>query len=318
MRFVYKVGVVILLASFFLMSHNAFAVDTTIDISNYEVISNAVTLNVNCKFNAGALDVTNAGICGGTVVPAPSGGYYQLQRIYSNNTYTFQPGDIVEFDLLVYTTYGTNSQYSMQNANIINYPFRVLSIKEMADSELPQIYQNDLNFSLRNSVFYVYHYELIYVGPNNGQYSIGWNSGYSSLFQYFGDYYFRFVNYIQYRPSDETQVNKEQREATEEAVQESEDTAQDNSSSGQTTNLIGAFQSFVTALTNLSASNCNVTLAWPSSLGGNMQVNICQNKDYAGNIISVFGSLTLIVFYIPFSLKLLSMIYNEIRSFTNG
>ena len=85
-----------------------------------------------------------------------------------------------------------------------------------------------------------------------------------------------------------------------------------------TTNLIGVLSSFVSALSGLSATDCNLTLDFPSYAGGTRVVNICQNKDKAGNLISVFSSLTLIVFYVPLAIKLLTMIYNEIRSFTNG
>lgn len=91
-----------------------------------------------------------------------------------------------------------------------------------------------------------------------------------------------------------------------------------NTENSASTNLIGAFSSFVNALTSVQSGNCNITLAFPSYAGGSRVVNICQNKDKAGNLISVFSSLTLIVFYIPLAIRLLTMIYNEIRSFTNG
>lgn len=85
------------------------------------------------------------------------------------------------------------------------------------------------------------------------------------------------------------------------------------------TNLIGLFQSFISALTNITqANNCNLSLEFPSYAGGTVNVNVCQNKDKGGNLVAIFSSLTLIIFYIPLALKLLSMIYNEIRSFTNG
>lgn len=91
-----------------------------------------------------------------------------------------------------------------------------------------------------------------------------------------------------------------------------------NTENQASTNLIGAFSSFVNALTNIQTGNCNITLAFPAYAGGSQTVNICQNKDKAGNLISVFSSLTLIVFYVPLAIRLLTMIYNEIRSFTNG
>lgn len=116
----------------------------------------------------------------------------------------------------------------------------------------------------------------------------------------------------------------QQQQAEEDAVDNIEEqTPSDISSSGNTenqasTNLIGAFSNFVSALTNIQTGNCNITLGFPDYAGGSRTVNICQNKDKAGNLISVFSSLTLIVFYIPLAIRLLTMIYNEIRSYTNG
>jgi hypothetical protein len=117
---------------------------------------------------------------------------------------------------------------------------------------------------------------------------------------------------------------EEQQSKEDEAVQNIENqTPQDISSSGNTenqasSNLIDLIRSFVSALTSINTGNCDITLDFPSYAGGSRTVNICQNKDKAGNLISVFSSLTLIVFYIPLAIKLLTMIYNEIRSFTNG
>lgn len=111
---------------------------------------------------------------------------------------------------------------------------------------------------------------------------------------------------------------RQEKEDVQDASDNSETTAENNSENAQTDNIINVFGSFVSALSSLQPTNCNVTLQWPSSLGGNMTVNVCQNKDKAGSLISIFGSITLLVFYLPLALKLLSMIYNEIRSFTNG
>lgn len=112
--------------------------------------------------------------------------------------------------------------------------------------------------------------------------------------------------------------NEEEQEAVQDASDAADTAANENSSNQSTTNLIGVISNFISAITNFSGSDCNITLAFPSYAGGSMTVNVCQNKDKAGNIISVFTSLSLIVFYLPLAFKLLSMIYNEIRSFTNG
>lgn len=91
-----------------------------------------------------------------------------------------------------------------------------------------------------------------------------------------------------------------------------------NATNEQTTNIIGIISSFLSAITNFSAGSCELPLDFPSYAGGQMTVNVCQNRDRGGNLISLFTSLTLIMFYLPLAFKLLSMIYNEIRSFTNG
>lgn len=85
-----------------------------------------------------------------------------------------------------------------------------------------------------------------------------------------------------------------------------------------TTNLIGVFSSLLNELGNFQASSCVLVLPLPNFIGGQTSVNICQGKDVFGNLITLIGSLTMICFYIPLALVLVKMIYNEIRSFTNG
>ena len=303
----------------FVMSHNAFAVDTIIDISNYDVISNAVTLNVNCKFNTGALDKTNVGVCGG--LPSdpsqlPSGGFIVMQRFYSNNSYTFKNGDIIEFDLLVFTdTPGANnSQFSMQNANIINYPFRVLSIKDVnthAMSDLDK-YTNGTYFDTYN-LYKVYHYELIYVGPDNGSYQLGWNSGYATLFQYFGTFNFRMVNYIQYRPGAQSQINKEQQEAAEDAAADSQTSgsSSQNDATSATSSLISVITSGIGAITSASASNCVINADMGNFDMGS--IDLCANP--VPTFMQVIGSIIAALVVLPLVIVLFNRFIAIIGSF---
>lgn len=85
-----------------------------------------------------------------------------------------------------------------------------------------------------------------------------------------------------------------------------------------TTNLIGVLSSFLTQLQSFQPTNCNLSLPFPQFIGGTQTVNICQGKDVLGNFITIIGTLAMVTFYIPLALVLLKMIYNEIRSFTNG
>ena len=85
-----------------------------------------------------------------------------------------------------------------------------------------------------------------------------------------------------------------------------------------TSSLLDTLGSFLTAISNLSATNCEVVLAFPAFAGGSQTVNICQNKEYTGNIVSIAGSIILVLFYLPVAFMLVNKIYSEIRSFTNG
>ena len=308
MRFVSKIGIVTLFASFFLMSHNASAATVTYNLNDYNTVHFYPQVKVACQFtdvnNAQVSYPTNVDACGyGTI---SRGDVWKLRRFYSYNSCPVESGDIVEFYVLARSpndssTWSFNPGAIDTGSNL----YYMMDYQQMATN----------NFDIDSVYYSIFRFTFKVLSTGN------WNFGFINANDYFiyqGKVDFSIFNISVYRKKTENDINKEQADATQEAANNSNTTAQGNSSNGQTTNLIGVFQNFVSALTNLSATNCNVTLAWPSSLGGNMTVNICRNKDYGGNIISVFGSLTLIVFYIPFSLKMLSMIYNEIRSFTNG
>lgn len=81
-----------------------------------------------------------------------------------------------------------------------------------------------------------------------------------------------------------------------------------------TTNLIGIFSSFVTAMGNASSSNCNFNGDFGNlDLG---QMNFCQ--DNPPTVVQVIGSLVLIAVFVPLAYFLVNRIISEIRSFTNG
>ena len=91
-----------------------------------------------------------------------------------------------------------------------------------------------------------------------------------------------------------------------------------DTTSSQTTSIIGTIQSFVTALGTVQTGTCSLSLPFPSFLGGDQVVNPCSGKDNAPTLITIGSSMFLIGIFIPFAFIVLKMIYNEIRSFTNG
>lgn len=317
MRLGFKIGIIAVFSSFLLMSHNASALMTTFDMTQYTPVVRQVYNLVDCTFvdfSSGSGIVSNYNSlsnCGYGVTATD----LKLTKIVTSNQITFKKDDIVEFDVVNY--WGTRTSDATMFSWRAFKPNDVTNFYMMGYDNVLNVdggSWGSVNQGLRFR-FYVQNDVYTKVGL------LATDANFNPIAEYLQDangLRWNIINLTVYRKTGKTSVNQEQEDATQNAVDDSESAAQDNSSNTQTTNLIGAFQSFVTALTSLSSTNCNVTLAFPSALGGNMQVNICQNKDHAGNIISVFGSLTLIVFYIPFSLKMLSMIYNEIRSFTNG
>lgn len=116
------------------------------------------------------------------------------------------------------------------------------------------------------------------------------------------------------------QGQSQEQEATDNIENQTpEDISEDgNTENAQTQSLIASLGGFLSALQGLSATNCNVTLQFPNFAGGSMVVNVCQNKEYTGNIVSVAGSILLVLFYLPLAFVMVNMIYREIRSFTNG
>lgn len=86
----------------------------------------------------------------------------------------------------------------------------------------------------------------------------------------------------------------------------------------QTTSLINVITGFIGAFSGINATNCNLTLEFPNYAGGSRVVNICSGKEKAPRIVEIGSSLLLICVFVPLAYVLIRMIYNEIRSWTNG
>ena len=91
-----------------------------------------------------------------------------------------------------------------------------------------------------------------------------------------------------------------------------------NSTSSQTTSIIGVISGFISSLSSYQATSCSLTLPFPSYAGGSTTVDPCSGKEIAPTIVQIASSLLLICTFIPLAFVVLRMIYNEIRSWTNG
>lgn len=91
-----------------------------------------------------------------------------------------------------------------------------------------------------------------------------------------------------------------------------------NSTSSQTTSIIGVISGFISSLSSYHATSCSLTLPFPNYAGGSTTVDPCSGKEIAPTIVQIASSLLLICTFIPLAFVVLRMIYNEIRSWTNG
>ena len=91
-----------------------------------------------------------------------------------------------------------------------------------------------------------------------------------------------------------------------------------SSMTAQTMSLINAIGQFFRTLSSYQATSCSLTLPFPNYAGGSTTVDPCSGKEIAPTIVQVASSLLLICTFIPLAFIILRMIYNEIRSWTNG
>lgn len=309
-------GILCMAAAVLLMSHNTFA---------YEV-SRDVQLQGNTTYSFGTFisDPSNFSMLDNNKCIRATG-IAAISRftMYFTNNISVEAGDYLQIWFSVGINAENNSSDTMirglqlmgagtNTFDLIEMTYEEVNpsngiVKIMLRAKTNATYSY-ITFGADNAMLVLYNNEYIYAGSITNWRPLGQQSNQD------------IVNAI----NQQSQSTIQQQQKEQEAVDNIEDqTPSDISSSGNTenqasTNLIGAFSNFVSALTNIQTGNCNITLAFPQYAGGSRVVNICQNKDKAGNLISVFSSLTLIVFYIPLAIRLLTMIYNEIRSYTNG
>lgn len=104
-------------------------------------------------------------------------------------------------------------------------------------------------------------------------------------------------------------VNNGQADATQDAADNSSISSNNNSSNQTTSNLLGVFGSFVTALTSISPSNCNVDFDL-GHIDFGVQ-NLCSQP--VPQVFTVVTSIIVVCFTIPFVVHLVKRILGLIR-----
>lgn len=307
--------VLIYLGAIFLMSHiifchNAGAVDTIFDMSGYSVINSSASLRVNCEMQRTNSSGVVSNLTQSNVVACSQGqnlNYNILKAMYSVDEWNFRTGDILEFDLLVYTE-STGTSFSLE-PNIISvaYPFRLLGFKSNDDFK-------SFDTGVTSYVMYkVYHYSMRWVGGDNVSSSIGFPSS-NNYFIFNGDLRFRLFNVMQYRLTGEGSSDQQNEiNATNESVQQSESEGASSQSDAQTgtASLISTIGSAVSAITSASPTNCLIN--------GNMgnfdmgQIDLCSNPVPA--FVQIISSLILILITVPLCIVMFNRFIGLFRSF---
>lgn len=332
-------GIFICFASILLMSQNVGAIDFSVDLDSYSIGLHQERQNIDLRLqsdNTFCVSVSECRVYRSTYAS-------RVVQFRTANTYSLKDDDIIVWRVFIgaqsqygdYTSvfpfiqrnFTTNQDYLVylgNNSQVVD-PNMLYSTYALTPNSSEEYFTNVISnykyLSIVDYYFRVLKDDNYYIGFDSTNYQ-----SYAADIFDIGAYstsdavYFKSLSITEYKynKSAEEEAAEKDLESTENIENQTPPSSSETGDGAQATNLINAFSGFVSALGGLSATNCNLTLNFPDFAGGSRVVNVCQNKDKAGNIISVFSSLTLIVFYVPLAIRLLTMIYNEIRSFTNG
>lgn len=316
-------GIFISILTIFAMSHNASAITTVLDLTNYSLVRSG-TWTTNCEFT-GSFNISSSGAC--AIRPT---GNVVINTIQTNNNYDSKAGDLFHFYLFIYTDqYNieneprlTNFSYQTQNYSVIQYQ-EVSYSKYNEDMISYGGYINwspnndfSINFETYNGFYKIY--EITLRSDVDGTRPVGLYGGAAGLYvmnfnQVPGvQITYALKSFSQWRPT-ESKENKEVEEKTQEAVDDSEAAGGTSSQDAQTgtTGLLNAITGAVSVISSATPTNCKIN--------GNMgnldmgQLDLCANP--APAFIQTIGSLILILMCVPLAISLFNRFIAIFRSF---
>lgn len=311
----------VFLMSHIIFCHNVGAVDTVLDLNGYEIINSAAAPRVNCTFNSSSLNKNNVVACGG--VHPTSGTNTVLRSFYTVDLWNMQRGDVVEFDVLIWSPVNLSSLDGFTPGVIsMPYPFRVMSVTQKANN----VFVNDLQ-SITNGTggtlyngsayFSIFHYSLSYVGGNNVAYSIGWSAENDQFIWYGETLTFRMFNVVQWRLSGNGSSDQQNEiNATNNAVDESETSGEQASTDATTatSSLLSVIGGFVNVITSASPSNCVIDAPLNTAFSNDrFNVDLCALSLPAG--IGALTSIIAIMIIVPFCISMFNKFIGIISGF---
>lgn len=309
------IGIFTSIIVIFAMSHNASAISTVFDLTNYTIVKNSPALKINCTFSDLSNNVLSTPTDTWVCTRADSTTGIKLRQFYTTEQWSFNKGDVLEFDLLVWSAFDLNNIDEMNvgfYGSVSGY-WSMLGFNQVADNvfHTNAVGSGDTLFD-GNGYYSIYRYTL--KANNNVTSTIGFPGGYQDHYIWSnGTLNFRVLNINQFRKNAENDTNAEQKQATEDAVEGSENAGNSSSSSAQSgsaslLNVIGAFASIITSA---QPTNCNIN--------GNMgnlnigQIDLCANP--VPSFVQIIGSIILVCLVIPFVVIMFNRFISIFRSF---
>ena len=323
----FLLGVFISFGVFFLMSHNASAVQFSYNLNDYDWITSVNLGSQYCAYSYNNFG-SSPSIC---ILNASKPNMYGL-RSYN---LAHEKGDLAEFYIGVQSNVnGANNFRNLgtffQNLGAIDDNFSIIGIETVTDqraatdffgfwgcSSTPE--GSDYNLWMCSTsngledrqIYYAYIIKVTILWTTKGSHPVGVKAlnantpiatcKLNDLPGAGAQCQIRMFGYTQWGYAGNS-VNKEQKEEANQAISDSESSSEENSSNAKTTNLIGALSGIFTTISSTSATNCNIT----GDLGAiNMgALNLCQGKEHFNSLIEFIGfsSLFVVVFWASYHL----------------
>ena len=303
--------------SVLLMSHNSYAAVSTFDLNNYTVVSSGYRPPFTCTFD------NSTTVNGWEACSIGTNGNHTLTTIITSGlTWTIKKGDIVEFDIAVFTPSNYRNEHPVLYAgNGLTYNnLLIFDVRETVNDHLYIIDNFTSSTGTMNDGTYfshVYHFSAQVLKDFSGQLGLSSNSASFPIFAFHKSqadtFYFRMSNLVLWRKSSTNPINDEQSKATQDAADDSATSGSSSSSSSQTatSSLLSVITSGIGAITSASPTNCKVNGNMGNLNVGN--IDLCANP--VPTFMTLIGSIIAVLVVLPLVILLFNRFISIIRSF---
>lgn len=298
-----------------LMSHNANAVSTVIDMSNYSVVSSGRAPSIHCTYSDNT--TTNSSYCNSSNDKRITG--FDMSLTYPNG-FSFKKDDIIEFDLTFYSSAfpADLSSFGVIRLFANNNNFAVIDYKVTQDTMLNSdgVYTGTNTLNKFSGVI-TFHIVLRVNNDYTGIFGITEYGNTPFIVQSFysnsGQVTMSLSNFVIYRKGSSNPINEEQSQVTQDAANNSQSAGNTATTDSQTatSSLLSVITAGVGAITSASPTNCKIN--------GNMgnldvgEIDLCANP--VPTFMSLIGSIIAVLVVLPLVIVLFNRFISIIRSF---